>query len=258
MKVIVCVKQVPDMESVLTLAADGKWIDEKDLAFRMNEYDEYAVEQSILVKEQLGGKAELTVLSIGPPRAVDVVRKAMAMGVDRGVHIRDDQSSQRDPWQIATMIASYASDKGFDLIFTGMQSQDRGSAQVGVFLAELLGIACITTVVKFSLTGSEAAADRELEGGVKMQVTCALPAVVTCQLGLNKPRYPTLPNIMKARQKELLALFPDDVSHDDARVETQSIYRPERKAGVIVLDGANDEMAETLVAILKEQTAVLR
>lgn len=119
MKILVCIKQVPDMESRFRPNGDKTWYDESDLAFRMNEYDEYAVEQAVQLKEQLGGEPEITVLSIGPERTVEAIKKALAMGGDRAVHIRDDRYYQKDPWQIASMIASYAKGEGFDLIFTG-------------------------------------------------------------------------------------------------------------------------------------------
>src|SRR5512138_3821474 len=150
MKILVCIKQVPDLESRFKPDAAGVWFSEADLAFRMNEYDEYAVEQAIRLKEQLGDAPEVTVLSIGPDRVLEAIKKSLAMGCDRAVHIQDTTVHLKDPWQIASTIAAYARDKGFDLIFTGMQSQDRGSAQVGVTLAELLGFSCATTLVGFA------------------------------------------------------------------------------------------------------------
>ncbi len=135
----------------------------------MNEYDEYAVEQAVQLKEQ-GGGADVTVLSIGPERVKEAMKKALAMGCDRGVHILDDQCHRRDPFEIASMIADYAKDQGFDLIFTGMQSQDRGSAQVGVLLGELLGLPSVSTIVDFALDSGIITARRELEGGVKAAV----------------------------------------------------------------------------------------
>lgn len=253
MKILVCVKQVPDMEAALKPDQDGAWIDERDVAFRMNEYDEYAVEQAVRTKEQLGAGTEITVCSIGPARVTEAVRKALAMGADRGVHIRDDASPKKDPWQIASVIAAFAREQGFDLIFTGMQSQDRGSAQVGALVAAELGYACATTAVSFSIEGNRVAVGRELEGGVKMIVKLQLPAVVTCQLGLNVPRYPTLPNIMKAKQKELRVLDVSGLPSEPARTVTEAFYRPEKKSGTLVLEGDIGTMADQLAAMLKEK-----
>ena len=167
MKILVCIKQVPDMESRFKPDAAGVWFSESDLAFRINEYDEYAVEQAVKLKEQLGDTPEVTVLSIGPDRVVEAIKKSLAMGCDRAVHVQDPTAHLKDPWQIASIIAAYAKDNAFDVIFTGMQSQDRGSAQVGVSLAEQLGIPCVTTLVGFEYADGTITAKRELEGGIK-------------------------------------------------------------------------------------------
>jgi len=231
---------------------------EQDLAFRMNEYDEYAVEQAIRVKEQLNGAADITVLSIGPGRVVEVIKKGLAMGGDRGVHIQDNHPDQKDPWQVASVIATFAHGKNFDLVFTGMQSQDRGSAQVGPFVAEMLGYTCATTLVGFELNGDTLTARRELEGGMHSILKFKLPAVLTCQLGLNTPRYPTLPNIMKARQKELLVFPITDFLNEASLSMTERMYPPERKGRGIILEGDINASADQLVTILKEKTTVLR
>ena len=258
MKILVCIKQVPDMESRFKVNNAGAWYEEQDLAFRMNEYDEFAVEQAIRLKEQLGGTADITILSIGPDRVVEVIKKGLAMGGDRGVHIRDDQLYLKDPWQVASGIAAFARDKNFDLIFTGLMSQDLGSAQVGVTLAESLGYACVTTVVGFELNGDVVTAKRELEGGMRAIVKFKLPAVVTCQLGLNTPRYPTLPNIMKARQKELLVVPVTDFLHEESLTACESMYPPEKRGQGLVLEGDINETVDKLIVILKEKTTMLR
>ena len=256
MKILVCIKQVPDMESKFKVAAGGTWYDTADLAWRMNEYDEYAVEQAVQLKEQVGD-ADLTVLCIGGEQVKETMKKALAMGCDRGVHIADDKSAEKEPYQIAGIIAEFARDKGFDLIFTGMQSQDRGSAQVGVLVAEMLGIPSISTVVQFAFAGGRIETRRELEGGVKAIVKTSTPALVTCQLGLNTPRYPTLPNIMKAKKKELVSLPVADLLKVDARQETAKLFFPEKKGGGLVLEGDVGPLADRLIQILKEKTGVL-
>ncbi len=258
MKILVCIKQVPDMEATFRVNAEGTWVDERDLAFRVNEYDEYALEQAVKVKESQGGGVDMTVLSIGPGRVVEAIKKGLAMGADRGVHIQEDSEYQKDPYQIASAIAAFAKDKGFDLIFTGLQSQDRGSAQVGPLVAGMLDIACVTTVVGFSLEGDQVTVRRELEGGVKALVKGKLPILVTCQLGLNTPRYPTLPNIMKARQKELKAIPFSDLVKEDSLAVTQKIVKAEKKGSGLILEGSDSELADKLVKLLKEKTSVLR
>lgn len=257
MKILVCIKQVPDMESRFKLNASGTWYSDQDLVWRMNEYDEFAVEQAVQLREQLG-EAEVVVLSVGPDRVKEAMKKALAMGADRGVHIQDDASYEKDPFQIASAIAAYASDQGFDVIFTGMQSQDRGSAQVGVLLAGLLAMPAVTTIVGFEFANGTATVRRELEGGLKALVKLAFPAMLTCQLGLNTPRYPTLPNIMKSKKKELVSLPVVDLLKVEALTSTATTRFPEKKGGGLILEGEIAEIAEQLVAILKEKTSVLK
>ena len=256
MKILVCIKQVPDMESKFKVDADGTWYDKSDLAWRMNEYDEYAVEQAVQLREQVKD-ADLTVLCIGGDQVKETMKKGLAMGCDRGAHIADDDSSSREPFEKAGIIAEYAKDKGFDLIFTGMQSQDRGSAQVGILIGEFLDMPSISTIVDFTYSEGVVNVKRELEGGVKACVTARTPLVVTCQLGLNTPRYPTLPNIMKAKRKELLSLPVADLLKVDSRQETAKIYFPEKKGGGLILEGDVAELTDKLIQILKEKTGVL-
>lgn len=258
MKILVCLKQVPDMESRFAPSGDGVWYDESDLAFRMNDYDEYAVEQAVALKESKGGEPDVTALSIGPDRVKEAIKKALAMGADRGVHIKDDEYYKRDPNQIASMIAEFARDKEFDVVFTGLQSQDRGSAQVGALLAEKLGYACVTAIVGFEMADGAATVRREFEGGLKAVVKVDAPAVFTCQLGLNTPRYPTLPNIMKAKKKELATIESGDVLKTDSTLATESMFVPEKKGAGLVLEGDAGDIAEKVVAILKEKTGVLK
>ena len=257
MKVLVCVKQVPDMESKFKVNAEGTWYDDSDLAWRMNEYDEYAVEQAVQFKEQNGGSVDVTALSIGSDRVKEMMKKALAMGCDRGVHVVDSQSYQKDSFEIASVIAEFSKDKGFDVIFTGMQSQDRGSGQVGVLVAELLGLPSATTVVDFAFDAGLITAKRELEGGLKAVVKSKIPSLVTCQLGLNTPRYPTLPNIMKAKKKELLSIEIGELLKVEEMLATEKMYFPEKRGGGLVLEGEVGDLADQLIKILKDKTGVL-
>ena len=254
MNILVCIKQVPDLESKFKVNEEGSWFEETDLAWRMNEYDEYAVEQAVQLKEQTGG--DLTVLCIGPDRVKETMKKALAMGCDRGVHVSDDESFKKDPFSIASIIGEHGKTKSYDVVFTGMQSQDRGSGQVGVLVAEILGLSCVTTIVDFAFADGVIIAKRELEGGVKAVTKVPVPALVTCQLGLNTPRYPTLPNIMKAKRKELLSVPVTDLLHISGRQETTALFLPEKKGGGVVLEGDLAEMADQLIKIMKEKTTV--
>jgi len=256
MNILVCIKQVPDMESKFKVDGGGKWYDTADLAWRMNEYDEYAVEQAVKLKEQVKD-ADITVLSIGSDKVKETMKKALAMGCDRGAHIADDNVSAKEPCEIAGAIAEYAKDKNFEVIFTGMQSQDRGSGQVGVLVAEMLSLPAVTTIVDFAYDNGKIEVKRELEGGVKAKIAVATPALVTCQLGLNTPRYPTLPNIMKAKKKELLSFPISELLKVDARQSTAKMYFPEKKGGGVVLEGEPADLVDKLIQILKEKTSVL-
>ncbi len=258
MKILVCIKQVPDMESRFRPDSTGVWYSETDLAFRVNEYDEYALEQAVLLKEQLGGEPELTVLSVGPDRVVEAIKKALAMGCDRGVHVQDGASHLKDPWQIASVIAAHAGGEGYDVIFTGMQSLDRGSAQVGVAVAELLDYACATTIIGFEYADGAVTVKRELEGGARGVVRLRTPALLTCQLGLNQPRYPTLPNIMKAKKKEIVAIPVSELLREESKTVMEGFYPPAKKGTGIVLEGDVADQVDRLIGILKEKTAVLR
>ncbi len=256
MKILVCIKQVPDMESKFKVNADGTWYDDADLAWRMNEYDEYAIEQAVQLKEQVG-EADLTVLCIGPDRVKETMKKALAMGCDRGVHVADDQSAIKDSFAIASIIAEFARDKDFDLIFTGLQSQDRGSAQVGILVGEMLNLTSISTIVDFSYDAGRVSVKRELEGGVRAAVNASTPVLLTCQLGLNTPRYPTLPNIMKAKKKELLSVDVSELLKVEPRLETAKLYFPEKKGSGLILEGDSNALADQLIQLLKDKTAVL-
>ena len=143
------------------------------------------------------------------------------------------------------------------MIFTGMQSQDRGSGQVGVLVAEMLGLPSITTIVDFAFDGDQITAKRELEGGIKAIVKTKAPALVTCQLGLNTPRYPTLPNIMKSKKKELLSIPISELLKVEGKQETAKMYFPEKKVGGLVLEGDVGDLTDQLIKILKDKTAVL-
>ena len=256
MKILVCIKQVPDMESKFKIDSSGTWYDPVDLAWRMNEYDEFGVEQAVRLKEQ-AGDCDLTVLCIGSDRVKETMKKALAMGCDRGAHIKDDNASSKEPFQIASIIAEFAKDKSFDVVFTGMQSQDRGSGQVGILVGEMLKMQSVSTIVDFSYSDGSVDTKRELEGGMKALVHVSLPALFTCQLGLNTPRYPTLPNIMKAKKKELLSIPVEELPGAVPRQETQKIYFPEKKGGGVVLEGDPAELADKLISILKDKTGVL-
>lgn len=258
MNILVCVKQVPDMDGGFVPNRAGTWFDESGLVWKMNGYDACAVEQALRLREQLTKDASVTVLSIGPKRVVETIRKALAMGCDDGVHINDDLAPERDPWQIASMIATFANSRKFDLIVTGMQSEDRSSAQVGVMVAERLGLACVTGIMAFEWQDGLMTVERELEGGRRCRVALTPPALLTCQLGLNTPRYPTLPNIMKSKRALLQVLRPDEVELEAPKTRSSGVRLQDRKPGGMVLEGDAVALARQVVSIIETKTSVCR
>jgi len=257
MNILVSIKQVPDMEGRFVPNASGSWFDQTGLAWRMNEYDTFAVEEAVRLKESLGGGARVTVLSIGPARVVETIRKALSMGCDDGVHIDDPEAPERDPWQIASMIAGFAAGRGFDLVFAGMQSEDRGFAQVGVLIAERLGLACATGITAFEWRDGAMTVERELEGGRRCRLRLKAPALLTCQLGLNTPRYPTLPNIMKSKRAALTVLSPDSVGLESPKASSENFRPHEPNAAGVILEGDVGALAAQVVAILESRAAIL-
>ncbi len=256
MNILVCVKQVPDMAGTFAPNTAGSWFDEAGLAWRMNEYDAFAVEEALRLKEQISGEARVTALSIGPARVVETLRKSLAMGCDEGVHIDDAEASERDPWQIASMIAGFAAGRGFDLVFAGMQSEDRGSAQVGVLLAERLGLACVTGITAFEWRDGAMQVERELEGGRKCRLGLKAPALLTCQLGLNTPRYPTLPNIMKSKRAALTILSPDLIGLEPPKTSSENFRPHEPNAAGVILEGDAATLAAQVLDILETKVSI--
>ena len=201
MKVAVCIKQVPAKDAPLHIAESGTWIRETDIGFEMNEPDSFALEEALRLKEKHGG--EVVVLSMGPERAKQVIKEGLAKGADRGIHIADDKFFLLDPLGAAKSLAAALKKENFDLILTGLQSDDQGFGQTGVLLAELLGLPHATIIMQIEVQGQRLRLKRELEAGWFQWVELPLPAVLTIQSGINKVRYASLKGIMAAKKKEI-------------------------------------------------------
>ena len=198
MNIIACVKQVPDTEAQIKVKADGSGIEEGQIKWVMNPYDEYGVEEALRLKEKNGG--DVTVVSVGPARAMETIRTALAMGADKGVHICDPALDNADAYVTASALAAAIKGMPYDIIFCGQRAIDDDSGQVGAILAELLGIPQLTIVTKLEYAGATVKATRPIEGA-QLLIETSLPCVVTAQKGLNEPRYASLPGIMKAKKK---------------------------------------------------------
>lgn len=257
MKIGVLIKQVPARDTELTINADESWIDETGIEFESSEPDDYALEAGLQIKEAQGG--EVVVISLGPARVQDALRTALAKGADRGVHIADEHGHGLDPLQVAGALAGIAREESFDLVLSGLQSDDHGYGQTGVLLAELLGVPHATVVVDIDATEDKLTVKRELEEGWTQQTELPLPAVLTIQSGINKPRYTSFKGIMAARKKEIRevasqAAMPSDIS---AGMEILRVYVPDEAGVAEMLQGSAAEQATALIEKLKYQARVL-
>jgi electron transfer flavoprotein beta subunit len=254
MKIAVCIKQVPTRDWQPRLNESGTWIREQDATYEMNEPDAYALEESLRLKEKHGG--EVVVCSAGPARVSQVIREALARGADRAIHIEDERLGAADAFVIAEALASAMKEEAFDLVLTGLQSDDQGFAQTGVVLAERLGLPHATIIMEVEANGAAGLkVKRELEGGWFQWVTMPLPAVLTIQSGINQLRYATLKGIMGAKKKEIrkAAAPPGSV----ARQKIVSLYVPEKTKKTQIISGSPAEAARELVRRLREEARVI-
>lgn len=255
MNVYVILKQTFDTEEKIVIR-DGE-VDEEGVKFTINPYDEYAVEEALRLKEQLGGT--VTVVSAGPPRAAEALRTALAMGADEAVLLSDERI-RTDEYGIARLLAAYFRSRTYDLILGGNFSVDNGAGQVAVRLAKLLDLPHVGSVTRLSVSGNRATAERDAEGDTET-VEVPLPALFTAQQGLNDPRYPSLPGIMKAKKKPFQQLGLDELGLSEADIaakteRTSLSLPPERKAGRI-LQGSPQEQARELVHLLKTEAKAI-
>ena len=250
MKIAVCIKRVPDSETRVRIGADGASLDEAGVKFVLNPYDEFAVEEALKLREA-AGTGEVVAVALGTDAAQETIRTALAMGADRGVLLKT-ASSVVDPVAAAQALASELRDGGYDLILTGKVAIDDASAAVGTALAEFLGLPSVSAVAHLTVAGGKATAEREIEGGTEV-VELPLPAVVTCDKGLNEPRYPALKGIMMAKKKPLE--IRDAVVPASGLPLTAMTLPPERLAGRIVGEGPGAVPA--LIEALRTEAKVL-
>jgi len=209
MKIVVAIKQVPARDSLLTAATDGKWIDESSLDYEINEPDAYALEEALQMREAHGG--EVVALCAGPDRASATIREALAKGADRAIHIAVDDIVDWDTLATAKLLAAAVKSEAADLVLTGLQSDDVGAGQVGVVMAELLGLPHATIIMQVEVVDGQLRVKRELEDGWFQHVGMPLPAVLTIQSGIKKLRYATLMGIKKAKTKEVRSVTPTEL-----------------------------------------------
>ena len=252
-KIAVCIKQVPTREWQPRLNDDKTWVREQDVSYEMNEPDAYALEESLRLREKHGG--EVVVCSAGPSRVQQVIREALARGADRALHVEDDSLGAADAFTAASALAAAMAEQQFDLILTGLQSDDQGHAQFGPVLAEKLGIPHSTIIMEVTVTDGSLKVKRELEGGWFQHLTMPLPALLTIQSGINQLRYATLKGIMAAKKKEITKVAaPAGLS---PRLKVVSLSAPQKSKQTVMIGGSPAEAAKELVKRLREEARVL-
>lgn len=259
MKIVVCLKQVPSRDSILKLNAAGTWINTADISFEINEPDIFALEEGLRLKEKHGG--EVVIASMGPARAQASIKEALAKGADRALHLDDPAFENLDAQGVARALARAIEKEKPDLVLTGLQSDDFGFAQTGVILAEMLGLPHATIIMEIQISGQSLRIKRELEGGWFQWIELPLPALLTIQSGINKPRYATLKGIMAAKTKPIQKLTAADLGLKPEALAPRQIiakvYLPVKKVQTEFLTGSAKEIAAKLADKLKNEARVI-
>lgn len=252
MKIAVLIKQVPGSESPLPLAHSEDWLDESQVAYIMNESDNYALEEALQLREE-NNKGEVVVISLGPDRAQKVIREALSKGADRAIHIQSDGNYPSDPLVAASLFSKALKDESFDLIFSGLQSDDLGHGQTGVILGELLGMSTASLAMATEIIDGKIKVKRELEAGYFQWVTMSLPASISVQSGCNTPRYPSLKGIMGAKKKEINVIMAEV---QDENQSIKKIYAPNSSKETVRVEGSVDQIVEKLVNIFRNEIKI--
>ena len=258
MKICVLIKQVPDKDSSLNIADDHLTLIENNITWVSNESDNYALEEALLLKEKHGG--EVIACTLGKDSAKQVLKDALAKGADRGIFISDSSFENLDILSLGKVISSTLEKENFDLIMTGLQSDDQGNSQLGLILAELLNMSHGTLVMGTEIMGdSTIKVKKELEGGWFQWTKLSLPASISIQSGINSPRYATLKGIMMVKKKTVDEVTAGDVSSDalEAKVSINKIYVPDKTKETQFIEGSPEEISEKLVEIFKNDIKVL-
>ena len=262
MEIVVLLKQVPDTESMISIADDGVSIKKEDIKWIMNPYDEIAVEEALQIREAQGGT--VTILSMGPDKTIEAIRTALAMGADKGVHINDPATEGSDALATAKILSAALKELPYDLIIAGHRAVDEDNYQVASAVAEYLGIPQISMVVKTELGDGKIKCHRTLEGG-SVVIEASLPAMITTQRGLNEPRYASLPGIMKAKKKPVdektvadLGVESASVGAANRKVKIKALNFPPQRQAVRMIEGETPaNIAAELVKVLHEENKII-
>lgn len=257
MNIYVCVKQVPDTETKIKLNADNSGIDPAGIKWILSPFDEFAVEEALRLKEKNAGST-VTVISAGPARVVDSIRTALAMGCDNGIHIEIPESADNN-YAAKALAGALKKEAKVDIVFTGKEAIDDGAAQTSQLIAESAGLSCVTVVLGVEYSGTSVKCKREVEGGAFEMVEASLPVLIAAQKGLNEPRYASLPNIMKAKKKEVKSLKAADVGVSDAdqKIRYKNFQLPPPKQAGKKIAGDVPTAMKELVRLLHEEAKVV-
>jgi electron transfer flavoprotein beta subunit len=256
MKILVCVKQVADSSDTLRIdESTGLLSYAANTAFRMNRFDEFALEEALLIKERLPATL-VDALSVGPERASFIVQRAMGMGADHGIHILDGTDGYRSPFSVASLIATCVRARNYDLIMTGVMAEDTMACQTGQLIAALLNLPCASSVIKEEVLpdGVQIAVERELEGGNRDRVNLDLPAVLTIQPGINFPRYPSFSKVMRARTYVQELIRAEDLAIEKPREFCRRVRILEPVSQGVFIEGSPREKVKKLIHILHEKS----
>ena len=252
MKIAVLVKQVPGAESPLPLVSSKDWLDESHVAYIMNESDNYALEEALQIREK-NNEGEVVIVSLGPDRTQKVIREALSKGADRAIHIQSDGNYPTDPLLAASHFAETLKEETFDIIFSGLQSDDLGYGQTGLILGELLGMSTASLAMSTEIIDNKIKVKRELEAGYFQWVTMSLPASISVQSGCNTPRYPSLKGIMGAKKKEINVVTPNVGSQNQS---IKKIYAPNSAKETVMIEGSVDQVVEKLVTVFRNEIKI--
>ena len=252
MKIAVLVKQVFGSESALQITGDSKWVKEDNASFVMNPPDNYAIEEALIIKEKLG-EGEVVIVSQGPTRVQKVIREGLAKGADRGIHIEESGLIETDPLLIAKSIVSAIKDEKFDLILSGLQSDDTGMGQTGVLVGELLNMSVATLAIQTDIDKEKIRVKRELESGWFQWVTLGSSASISIQSGINQPRYPSLKGIMGAKKKEIKVV---ESLVMDKKQSIDKVFVPQASKETEIIDTDINLAVDRIVEILKTEVKV--
>ncbi len=264
MKIVVCIKQVPDTAAIIKIKQGSSSIETEGVQYVLNPYDEYAVEEALRIKEKIGD-SEVAVLSMGQNRTKDAIKTCLAMGADKAIHLIDDLFEGSDSYATSLILAKTLRDIEYDLILCGKQGVDDDAAQVGPSLAEMLNIPHVSVITRLDLSddNKKAILHREVEDGTEI-IETSLPALFTCQKGLNEPRLPSLKGIMSAKKKEIrevnseaLGLSREEIGSAGSKTEVAALSLPPQRKGGKIIKGEPQESIRELVRLLREEAKII-